>query len=450
VLATLRSAIPGAVWPAVPTAGGGAILATLFQLEHSQWLPREQLWKQQRRQLAELLRHAVETCPFYAARSARSVAAFPPDFSLEQFASLPLLTRREVQLHYADLVSRKVPAQHGKVHSGSTSGSTGEPVRYLSTDLASFFWQAFNLRDHLWHRRDFSLKLAIIRFGAKAETMDNWFGEVGETTLRTGPCVMIPMDSSIDSQADSVLAEDPAYLTGHANNLVALLRCIERKRGRLPGLKQLRCIGEAVTDEARQYVSGHWGVPLIDLYSSREAGYIALQCPDGGDYHVQAEGLIVEILDDDGKPCRPGETGRVVVTNLHNFAFPLIRYAIGDYAEVGEACRCGRGLPAIRRILGRSRNLMKFPDGTSRWPVFGIPKFLSIAPIRQFHFVQRGIDELEIRLAVERPLTQDEQTRFGEHIIEHLGHPFRLRWVFVPEIPPSASGKYEDFVRDFD
>jgi phenylacetate-CoA ligase len=450
VLETLRSAIPGAIWPAVPTAGGGAILALLLQLEYSQWLAPEQLWPQQRRQLAEVLRHAVETCHFYASRSGRAVAALPPDFSLEQFAALPLLQRREVQLHYSDIVSRRLPARHGQVHSSSTSGSTGEPVRYLSTDLAGFFWQAFNLRDHLWHRRDFSLKLAIIRSGVKAEVMNNWFGEVGETTLHTGSCVVIPMESSIDSQADRVQAEDPAYLTGHVNNLVALLRTVEKKQGRLPGLKQLRCFGEAVTDASRRYVSEHWGVSLVDLYSTREAGYVALQCPDGGDYHVQAEGLLVEILDDDGKPCLPGETGRVVVTTLHNFAFPLIRYVLGDYAEVGEKCRCGRGLPAIRRILGRSRNLMKFPDGTRRSPVFGVSDFLSIAPIRQFHFVQRSIDELEIRLAVERPLTPDEQARFGEHILEQVGHPFRLRWVFVPEIPPLASGKFEDFVRDFD
>jgi phenylacetate-CoA ligase len=139
-----------------------------------------------------------------------------------------------------------------------------------------------------------------------------------------------------------------------------------------------------------------------------------------------------------------------VVTTLHNFAFPLIRYVVGDYAEVGEPCRCGRGLPVLRRILGRTRNLMKLPDGSSRWPVLGTPDFLSIAPIRQFQFVQRSVDELEIRLAVERPLTADEQARFGEHIIKKLGHPFRLRWAFVPEIPFSSSGKFEDFVRDFD
>ena len=78
------------------------------------------------------------------------------------------------------------------------------------------------------------------------------------------------------------------------------------------------------------------------MYSSQEVGYIALQCPENESYHIQAENVLVEILDDDGLPCEPGEVGRVVVTALHNLATPLLRYDIGDYAEVGSPCSCGR------------------------------------------------------------------------------------------------------------
>jgi phenylacetate-CoA ligase len=425
-------------------------LAALFQLERSQWLPAAELWSLQQRQLAALLGHAAATCPFYAESVGRFLSRHPGPFTLEQFASLPLLTRRQLQTEFAGLSSTGVPAQHGTVQKGSSSGSTGEPVTYLSTDLTGFFWQAFNLREHLWHRRDFSLKLAVVRSGGKSDSMANWFGAVGETTLQTGPCVTIPMNTSLDVQAAEVMAENPAYLTGYVNNLVGILKAIQAKGESLPALRQVRTLGEAVTQEARDYVERQWGVPLVDVYSAREAGYIALQCPDAEGYHIQAEGSVVEILDEDGLPCRAGETGQVVVTPLHNFAFPLIRYAVGDHAEVGAPCRCGRGLPVIRRILGRSRNLMKLPDGTTRWPVFDIPKFRSIAPIRQFQFVQRSLEELEIRLAVERPLTEDEQSNFGRHILDRLGYPFRLRWTFLPEISLSRSGKFEDFVRDFD
>lgn len=336
------------------------------------------------------------------------------------------------------------------MHGGVTSGSTGEPVHYTTNELTAFFWQAINLRDHIWHRRDFSRKLAAIRASAQGDSMRNWFGAVGETTLETGPCVQIPMNTSTEEQARAVIAEDPAYLTGYPNNLAGVLEQVDRLGGGLPGLLQLRTFGEAVTDVFRNYVKQRWKVPLVDLYSTREAGYLALQCPDTEDYHIQSEVVYVEVLDDRNLPCGPGETGRVVVTSLHNFAFPLIRYELGDYAEVGEPCSCGRGLPVIRRILGRSRNLMKLRDGRMLWPIFGTPKFLKIAPIRQFQIVQISYEELELRFAVERALTADERSGLGEHILETLGHRFRLTWTFVPEIAHDKGGKFEEFMRAFD
>ena len=76
----------------------------------------------------------------------------------------------------------------------------------------------------------------------------------------------------------------------------------------------------------------------------------------------------MEVLDNHGRPCKEGETGRVVLTDLHNFTMPLIRYEIGDYAEVGPPCACGRGLPVLARILGRSRNMLTLPAGDRIWP----------------------------------------------------------------------------------
>jgi phenylacetate-coenzyme A ligase PaaK-like adenylate-forming protein len=96
-----------------------------------------------------------------------------------------------------------------------------------------------------------------------------------------------------------------------------------------------------------------WDVPLTDLYAADEAGCIALQCPDHEHYHVQSESVLVEVLDVEGRACAPGAVGRVVVTTLQNFAMPLVRYDIGDVAEAGDPCPCGRGLPVLRRIARR-------------------------------------------------------------------------------------------------
>jgi phenylacetate-CoA ligase len=426
------------------------MLAALFQLEQSQWWSPAAHWVRQREQLALLLRHAIRTCPYYAQAIGATVEGFAPEFSETDFRALPILRRADLQTRHEDIASRGVPREHGPVSESATSGSTGEPVRFRSTQLAGFYWQAFNLRDHLWHRRDFSRKLVTVRSTGEAARLDNWFGEIGDTTLETGPCVVIAMDRPIAAQAASVVAEAPAYLTGYPNHLMALLKQIDATGGSLPGLSQLRTFGEPVTEAHRRYVTGRWGVPLIDLYSTRETGYLALQCPDGEGYHVQSESVYLEVLDASGQPCTPGESGRVVVTPLHNFAYPLVRYELGDHAEVGEPCACGRGLPVIRRILGRSRNLAKLRDGRSFWPTYGVADLLGIAPIRQFQFVQTGYDDLEVRLVVARDLTDGERENLSAHLLEQLGHPFRLHWRFMAEIPYNNGGKFEDFIRAFD
>ena len=97
---------------------------------------------------------------------------------------------------------------------------------------------------------------------------------------------------------------------------------------------------EVLEPGIRDAALSHWGVEVADAYSTVELGTIAHQCPANENLHVQSESILPEVLGDDGTPCLPGEVGRVVITALHNFATPLIRYELGDYAEVGEACPC--------------------------------------------------------------------------------------------------------------
>ena len=105
----------------------------------------------------------------------------------------------------------------------------------------------------------------------------------------------------------------------------------------------------------RELCRSAFGAEIADTYGAQEAGHIAAQCPDCGDYHLSADASVIEILRDDGSPAAAGETGRVIVTPLHNYAMPLVRYELGDYAEVGtSAPACERTLPTLRRNSGPS------------------------------------------------------------------------------------------------
>jgi phenylacetate-CoA ligase len=172
---------------------------------------------------------------------------------------------------------------------------------------------------------------------------------------------------------------------------------------------------------------------------------LAIQCPEAEHYHVQAEAVLVEIVDDGGRACPPGAVGRVVVTPLHNFATPLIRYHVGDYALAGDECACGRGLPVISRVMGRTRNMVRLPDGASVFPSLDPKALTQIAPLRQIQLVQKTLAEIEANLVATRPLNAAETVRLGAAVGRMLGHPFPLRLVYMDEIPRAASGKYEDF-----
>jgi len=192
------------------------------------------------------------------------------------------------------------------------------------------------------------------------------------------------------------------------------------------------------------------GVPLVDIYSTREVGYIALQCPNHEHYHIQSEHVFVEVLNDEGEPCGPGEVGKVLVSSLHNLAMPLIRYDIGDYVEVGPLCPCGRGLPVIKRILGRTQNMLVMPSGKRRWPLLSsttIAGMLEVAPaIRQYQFVQKAPDLIELRLAVSQDLTSQQEASLVEWVHATFGAVFRVAFSYFDEVPRTAAGKFEEFI----
>ena len=158
---------------------------------------------------------------------------------------------------------------------------------------------------------------------------------------------------------------------------------------------------------------------------------------------------MLEIVDEQGQPCAPGQTGQVLVTTLHNYATPLIRYEVGDMAEFGEPCPCGRGLPVIRKIHGRKRNRLLLPSGRSEFPYLGehgeIEKLTGLK-VHQFQCVQNSLEEIELKLVTQRPFTEEEKVKVAHLMQDYLGHPFRIMCTFHADIPKGPTGKFEEFM----
>jgi phenylacetate-CoA ligase len=451
-LPNLRAGVEGLLWPTMPDGRTAFLLSLLWQLERTQWWPPERLHDYQSRQLAVLLRHAAEHVPLYRERLGSFRGDATAAYSEKAWRAIAPLTRKEIQGAGNELRSTAVPKEHGTVAKTQTSGSTGQPVTVFKTTMALLFWHAITLRDHAWHRRRLDLKLAVIRanMAVKAEPPDgaalpDW-GPPTSWLYATGPSVLLRLGLDVDLQAAWLARHDPHYLLTYPNNLDALLSHFAARGLRLPALREVRAVGETVHPELRARCQEVLGVPLVDLYSSQEVGYMALQCPDGPFYHLQSETALVEVVDDEGRPCAPGEIGRILVTPLHNFAMPLIRYEIRDYAEVGPPCACGRGLPTLARIVGRQRNMVRLPNGQSRWPMIGFKQYEAIAPIRQYQFVQHSLERLEMRIVAARPLTKEDEARLTEVVCQALGHPFGIDFVYRDDLPIGPNGKFEEFI----
>jgi len=410
------------------------------RLNESERWDRTRIERAQFARLSLLVRHAVATVPYYR------------DLPKKPWTAMPLLTRRDVQDAGKRLLSRGVPARCGRVSSAQSSGSTGEPVKIARTELDGLYWQALTLRDHLWHGRDLQAKLCAIRpvradRGIAGAGERSGWGRATDLLGGKGPLATLPLSVDVATQAEWLARHDPEYLITFPSNALALADYLEARGMRLTRLRELRTVGETLAPALRERARALWNVPVTDIYSSEEAGIVALQCPSGsGLYHVMAESVKVEILDEAGAPCPPGAVGRVVVSTLNNFAMPLFRYEVGDYAEAGPPCPCGRGLPTLARILGRRRNMLVLPDGRRRWPLTGLYEFRAIAPIRRAQTIQLDGERLEVRFVADRAITAHEARGLAEAVRRWIGHPFEVRFTRVDAFPANASGKFEDFV----
>lgn len=434
-----RSTMPGVRWPLVLSGEAAQMEVLQAQLRQTERAAPEVIGALQIQQIEELAAHALANSSFW--RERLTAAGFGVDS--EWFARLPVLTRGDIKAAESSFLALPVPAEHGGIQEMQTSGSTGTPIVITKTELALLFWRAMTLRDSLWHQRELSGKLAVVRVGATPGRGPSW-GDAYAGYV-TGPCVSFDARSDVDAQLDWLHAEQPDVLLTHATNLRALaVRSIERDV-RLSRLREARAYSEQLAPDLREKVREAWGVRVTDLYSANEVGYIALQCPQSGLYHVQAEDVLVEIIGDDGLPCDVGQSGRVIVTSLHNFAMPLLRYEIGDYATVGAPCGCGRSLPTIERVLGRTRNMLRLPGGRTAFPGFPVSAMLRMPAIREVKMIQHSLEDIEIQLVLAYPLTGDEQDDLVRAVVRRLQHPFRIQLTPVPQIARGSSYKREDF-----
>lgn len=446
-----RAGEGGSYWPECCAAPGRNLSSLVAGFADCERLGGVAFDAGQRRQLALLLQWATDRVPWYEvcrAQVERLTAGIArPEAFWSAWRALPVLTKAELRQHAAQLDAPHIPPSHHPAMKAATSGSTGTPIELHTTQMTRLVWEALSIREHLWQQRDFRKRLGVVRFQpsiageARGMRLPSW-GVPVEKLYSSGPAALIHIGQPIAAIADWLIEFDPHYLLASPTVVSALL---ERMPARPASLEEIRFAFEPVPAELESRLAASWGVRSTELYSAGEVGHIAFRCREHGRLHVQSESVLVELLDDRGRPSMPGSLGRVVVTALHNFATPLVRYDLADYARLGDACPCGRASPVISEVRGRVRNLARRPDGTVYWPVT-LKKVGAIAAVRQFQYVQTAIDTIELRLVLARPLLAGEQSRLREIAQQALGYPYRIELASVPALNPGPGGKFEEFL----
>jgi phenylacetate-CoA ligase len=448
--------IPGVAWPGIPDGALAQLWAMYLELERTQWLGPEELVAGQLAQVRSLLAHCKEHVPYYQ-DVLRQAHIEPADIqTLDDFRRVPILTRQVYQQQFPRFQARSLPPGSCKTHEDHTSGSSGVPIEIWQTNLVNLWWCVLCLRDYRWTNIDPRGALASIRVFAslktarpedlEGKTYPCW-SNIFDPLLKTGPLHCLDVLQDPRRQLDWLLQVQPDYLLCSPTVAAFLAGLLADRGQRVPGLRLVQVMSETLSDETRQRIETGFGVPVKNLYSCTEAGYLASPCPEQDALHVHAENVLLEVLNERDQPCRPGETGRVVLTTLHNFLTPFVRYDLMDWATVGpERCPCGRGLPVLGKILGRQHPLLRLPDGRQAPSRVLALRLMHLNISHQYQIVQRALDHLIIRVVPNRRWLETTAAEMVRSVQECLGTAVRVDVEIVDRVPPSPAGKHRDVV----
>jgi phenylacetate-CoA ligase len=431
----LRS-LPGSAWPPIPAPEVCQVWSAYQELDRTQWLSPAELEQLQLRQLRTLLLHCFHQVPYYRRLLSEAGLATRPVESLADFRRLPLLTRELYQAHFDDLQARALPDGMAPAGESYTSGTNGVPIKVLKTNRVALWWHAFYLRDLEWCGLDPRGRLAAIRFVAFSRddlaraleglSLPCWNQPLAPL-VESGPCYGMDVRQDARAQLAWLRRIDPDYLLSMPTNLEFLTGLVRESGQPLPRLRAIQAVGETLPGATRRTIESGFGVPVKNLYSTTEAGYLASPCPEGHGLHVHAENILAEVLDADGRPRAPGQTGRLVFTTLHNFLTPFLRYDILDDVTLAPGpCPCGRGLPLFTHVEGRRHPLLHLPGGR-RKVVTGLYLMVrKVCGCHQFQIIQRAVDHVILRVVPDRTWTPDHAARMREAVWDEFGAPIRV------------------------
>jgi phenylacetate-CoA ligase len=413
----------------------------LRALEASQWWSPERLETHRVERLRQFLTVIGRDVPYYREAFARLGLRPSALSSLADLASYPLLTKPLIRAHTAELKSERA----GPLKRYNTGGSSGEPLVFymgkdrISHDVAAK-WRATRWWDVDIGDREIVVWGSPVELGAQDRLRN-----LRDKLFRSELLPAFEMSAAnLDRFVERIRVVRPTMLFGYPSSLSLIATHAERRGVRLDnlGIRVVFVTSERLYDHQRERIGRVFGCRVANGYGGRDAGFIAHECPAGG-MHLSAEDIVVEILDAQGRPAEPGAAGEIVVTHLATRDFPFLRYRTGDIGVLGSSpCSCGRGLPLLAEVQGRSTDFVVAADGTVMHGLALIYVVRDLPGIERFRIVQESEQHTRVILQPGAGFKSDTAQTIRDGLRRRLGMGVRIDVEEVPELPPEPSGKF--------
>ncbi len=420
---------------------GHSTVAVLRSMERSQWLPKAEMEALQIQHLRGFLVRIGRDVPYY--RDIFKAINFDPAGlgSIKDLQRLPLTGKADIRANMERLKAENA----GVLEKFSTGGSSGEPLIFyrgkerVSHDVAAK-WRATR-----WWGVDIG-DPEIVVWGSPIELgSQDRVRLLRDKFLRTELLSAFEMSNANLLQfTERIRKIKPRMLFGYPSSLALLAEYVANNGYRVDdlGIKVIFVTSECLYEYQRKAIEASFGAPVANGYGGRDAGFIAHQCPEGG-MHLTAEDIVVEIVGEDGEVLPFGERGEIVITHMSTGDFPFVRYRTGDVGSLSEeACSCGRGLPLLAEIEGRSTDFIKAADGTVIHGLALIYVLRDIPQVEEFKIIQDSVTSITVQLVTSASDTEPLEKTVTEQFRRRLGDTLVVNFDYVGKIEREASGKF--------
>ncbi|MEC4685151.1 MAG: hypothetical protein VST71_05400 [Nitrospirota bacterium] len=411
--------------------------------EKTQYFSSGSIEELQWKGLQKIIKHAYSHTRFYHQRF-KDLGLDPDEVNTyRDFIQIPVLTKSDIQNNLKDIVSHSLSTSD--LIADRTGGSTGTPLSFYYDKQRQELREAFRIRSNRWSSWDIGEKTAII-WGESRNLSDDFKSKIKNNVLREG--IHLDAYSLTEKKmvqfASRLRAYEPRTIIAYASALSLFAKYLSES-----GITNLHPQGiitsaEALSNDNKQLIERVFNCKVFERYGCRELGPIAGECEIHNGLHINAESVFVEILaPETGRPVKDGDVGEIVVTDILNYAMPFIRYKIGDMGRLlKRKCSCGRGLPLMGPIEGRTTDYIKTPEGRIIAGPMAIPLLCDIQGIMQAQVIQEDINKITIKIRNNEKFNADSRNELIKRSREVFGQSFVLSIKYVDSIPCEPSGKF--------